>query len=475
MTEHAAVELVLDTNCFVQLRDLADLRWRDLFLGKTEITLVVTDMVIRELDRMKSGTNRRLRDRSRAALALLEAAADEPDQRLKLRSTPIALTLLLDDSSIDWGRHADLDPTRNDDHLVAVARQRSDAGEVILFTHDTGPYLRARKLKLAATKPPEGWLLPPQEDEQVKENRRLRAALDAALANGPKIEAIAVDAAGEPVARIVGRTPLLPYLPQAVVDRMARAFLDAHPRQEDHTPAWPPSMLGEPGQPAYYGEYAAFSSSVSATFGKLPEAMKRAGQAVRVRYQLRNDSSHTAERLIVNFDVQGDCITLANKDFQRQVGIGLIKLPRIPKPPDPFPHVVIPGTWNRPRDPTRLYWEEQPAADQGAGSLICEEFRPQTRLVVEFVVRPVQLAEQAGSVTFCASATNLAAPIRQEFTLSLREERAEWIDPDVLELLPPVVRPVLRAAQAAGELDGLSYEPPPVLSVEERLGLNRPA
>jgi hypothetical protein len=60
--------LFTDTNGFLQLRDLKDVPWRDLFPGVRAIDVMVAPRVIEELDKHKISTNQRLRDRSRLAL-----------------------------------------------------------------------------------------------------------------------------------------------------------------------------------------------------------------------------------------------------------------------------------------------------------------------------------------------------------------------------------------------------------------------
>jgi rRNA-processing protein FCF1 len=51
--------LFIDTNAFLQLRDLKDLPWRDLFPGVRAVDLMIAHCVIEELDQHKTGTNKR--------------------------------------------------------------------------------------------------------------------------------------------------------------------------------------------------------------------------------------------------------------------------------------------------------------------------------------------------------------------------------------------------------------------------------
>ncbi len=81
--------IFVDTNGFIQLRDLKDLPWNKLLPTVSAIDLMVASCVIRELDRHKSSTNRRLRDGARLALKMIEAClTSEPGHALPAARPP---------------------------------------------------------------------------------------------------------------------------------------------------------------------------------------------------------------------------------------------------------------------------------------------------------------------------------------------------------------------------------------------------
>jgi PIN domain len=135
--------LFTDTNAFLQVRDLKDLPWRDLFPGVQAIDVMVAACVIEELDKHKTGTNQRRRDRARLALSLIEKASRESDLTLVLKDKPVRVRIVIARAPpFNWAAHPSLDPSRPDDRLVAEAI--SFGNGAMAFSHDTGPRIRAR-------------------------------------------------------------------------------------------------------------------------------------------------------------------------------------------------------------------------------------------------------------------------------------------------------------------------------------------
>ena len=85
----------LDSNGFIQLRDLKDLPWAKAFPGSKVVKLMVSGVVIDELDNLKTSTNQRKRDRARAALKLIDEASQEDDYSTVLRDAPIRVLLVI--------------------------------------------------------------------------------------------------------------------------------------------------------------------------------------------------------------------------------------------------------------------------------------------------------------------------------------------------------------------------------------------
>jgi len=182
--------LFIDTNAFLQLRDLKDLPWRDLFPNVQAFDLMVAHCVIEELDKQKTGTKKRRRDRARAALKLIEnASSHEPDFALVLRDDPVRVRVVISRAPLfNWATHPDLDPASADDRLVAEAASFGSGAEV--FSHDTGPRIRARTIfKIRAYEPLADWLLPAEQTDDQRKITQLERDLERALSRSPKIVA----------------------------------------------------------------------------------------------------------------------------------------------------------------------------------------------------------------------------------------------------------------------------------------------
>ena len=79
------VTVFVDTNCFIQLRDLKDLPWKELFPGGGTIVIVVASVVMDELDTKKHDRNQRVRNRARLALNLINEASRTDGMELSLK------------------------------------------------------------------------------------------------------------------------------------------------------------------------------------------------------------------------------------------------------------------------------------------------------------------------------------------------------------------------------------------------------
>jgi hypothetical protein len=135
--------LFIDTNSFLQVRDLKDIPWKELIPGVDIIDVMVAPRVIEELDNHKNSANQRRRDRARLALQLIEKASLEPGLALVMRAKPILVRLVISTAPrFDWNAHPNLDPAKPDDQLVAEALSFGRGASV--FSHDTGPRIRAR-------------------------------------------------------------------------------------------------------------------------------------------------------------------------------------------------------------------------------------------------------------------------------------------------------------------------------------------
>ena len=112
--------LFTDTNGFLQVHDLKDIPWKNLFPGVKAVDVMVAPRVIEELDKHKTSTNQRRRNRARLALQLIEKASLEPGFALVLKEEPVRVRIVISTAPrFDWEAYPNFDPAKPDDQLVA--------------------------------------------------------------------------------------------------------------------------------------------------------------------------------------------------------------------------------------------------------------------------------------------------------------------------------------------------------------------
>lgn len=169
--------VVLDTMVFLHWPPVQDLDW-PAYVGTAPVCLVISDPVVRELDRHKDQhPSSKIRDRARRALKQIEQWGST-GSRVSLRKD-VELEIWLHHPQVDWSELA-LDKTWLDDQVLAVAKSLSvdrAPGSVVIATGDTGPRLKAKRLGLEAIDLPQDRRLPLDEDPLASENRKLKERL----------------------------------------------------------------------------------------------------------------------------------------------------------------------------------------------------------------------------------------------------------------------------------------------------------
>jgi predicted ribonuclease YlaK len=149
---------------------------------------MVAPCVIEELDGFKTGSNQRRRDRARLALNHIEKASRETGLALVVREAPVRVRIVISAAAgLDWGSYPNLDGTRPDDRLVAEALAFGEGA--VIFSHDTGPRIRARIVGLEAYEPLAAWMLPSEMTDDQRKIGRLERELELAQQRHPKIVA----------------------------------------------------------------------------------------------------------------------------------------------------------------------------------------------------------------------------------------------------------------------------------------------
>lgn len=438
--------LFVDTNAFLQVRDLEDIPWKALFPEIQAVDVMVASRVIEELDKHKTSTNKRRRDRARLALHLIEQASLKPDLALVLRDKPVLVRIVISTSPrFEWAAYPNLDPAKPDDQIVAEALSFGNGAE--LLSHDAGPRIRARISNIRAHEPRPEWLLPVEQTDDQRKITKLERDLEQALSQIPKI-VTGFDNFDEATSEIQIIRPVLRPLDSNLINRLSTLYLEDHPPASFNSA---PFSLGPSASTieGYRSKYGSFEEDVQNYYASLHDLVGGAGLAAAIDYFVRNDSGVTADGLRIEFDLEGAGSLLADREDAAHY-IGSFKLPEPPTKPrgimdNMYPLIDIPtlGDAMRPRDPVAFYWFDRPTIVSQHSARQCQDFRARREFRDRiFVLVPDKLPVELG-LRLLVSAANLPAPVNAFAKILISQRAVEWSDPIVQAILPPGLRELL--------------------------------
>ena len=193
--------LFLDTNIFLQCRNLEQIPWENVIEGR-ELFLLITSPVIDEIDKFKHEGNTRRATRAKKAIPIFRQLGTlKSDQSITIRDSEPSVRLSLFHQPLHNRNDIpdDLDLSRIDNLIIAEALlyRKSNPGEdVALLTYDTNPILTAKRYGLPFIEIPEDWLLPPEPDPQSKKIAELERQIKEFGLAQPKIVIVGEDKSG---------------------------------------------------------------------------------------------------------------------------------------------------------------------------------------------------------------------------------------------------------------------------------------
>lgn len=165
-----------DTNIFLHYRPLNEIDLPSM-LGNRQVTLVITQIVIKELEKHKwSHPIEGIRKRAIESTKRIKEWSKTDDRAIRSKMD-FELVALPAEETITIYK---LDGRSQDDMLIGCAleyQKMYGVDSVFLLTADIGPQLRADGLKLKTIEPPEEHQLPHAHDAMKKENLELRREL----------------------------------------------------------------------------------------------------------------------------------------------------------------------------------------------------------------------------------------------------------------------------------------------------------
>lgn len=403
-----------DTNLFIQCRALHALDWSP-WSDFSEVHVIVSRPVQREIDNRKNGGNERIGRRARKAYQLFrEIIGGEQDYKVVQESGPRVKLVLSDQSKPSPELSDILDYNKADDEIVGHMHQyraRFPERDVKLLTHDSGAMTTAKTLDLSFIPIPDDWLLGPEPSETERENRRLKERI-AQLQAGPSFNVRFLDgkdcSLGEIKAEHQVYAPLskaeLAELTQRLREHLRRNTLYGLGVRSDTYQTW----IGECEQ----------------ILAKLHYEMQVESGGVCFTIVAANDGTRPARDALVEIVAEGNLRIRPHGEeharFYSMMQEDRMSLPPLPKALRDFvPSGILSGLsahGDRPRrDPNAFYYKPGPPDSPVASyTLECEQWRhgtSATHFDGELFVRQGD-GEVRGALECVIHAENLATPVK---------------------------------------------------------------
>lgn len=322
----------LDTMIYLHFKPVEDIDWLGL-LRTDQVRIIVPRITTSELDKHKdSHQNSKVKDRARRILQLLEGIT--AGERAILREG-VEIERFRRRPTFDLGDY-DLDPSRNDDVMVAAAlefRKENPDVEIVLVSGDATARMTASDLGLQAISLPEEFRVRGEVDPIEAENRELRKQL-ARLQNVlPKLSLRFQNA--EPGNRMLIQLANLPTYPGDVIRKQLEEQSTEYPpyTPKETNPALPSiaSMFHSPDEEEinrytadrekYLRQYAKYLRDLWST-----QCVRML--TFRIALELVNDGTAVAEDVDVHVHFPDGFKLLDGNEFE-----ALEK--STPKPPSP--------------------------------------------------------------------------------------------------------------------------------------------
>ena len=173
MTQHI-LYLFPDTNVFIQCKPLEQLEWSE-WEDFSEIHLLVSRPVQREIDDQKNRGNNRVANRARQTYRLFRKIIDgRQEYELVRDSIPTVKLFLQGPSQPSPELGGILDYGKPDDQIVGCLhkfRRDNPESDAKLLTYDGGPMMTANSLGIPYIAVKDDWLLPPENKRNRKGKR----------------------------------------------------------------------------------------------------------------------------------------------------------------------------------------------------------------------------------------------------------------------------------------------------------------
>lgn len=462
--------IFLDTNVFLQCRDIKDLPWQEI-CEDAELLLLIPRTVQEEIDRQKCEGNTRRGKRARKTAAFFREIILDPNSSVVIKKGCPTVLVEFAATPPSENKPDFLDLTHPDDRIVYEVwhyKTEHPQSKIGLLTHDTSPMLTCKKLNLPFYILPDSWLLLPEPDPRDKKMHDLEQQIKELAKIQPQIELSVSNNAGinVPSAEI----SITKYR-ELTNDQVAELLKEASSRSPEKTsfdevePPLPASLsfsrmsslvvgyewvyqkVSETEVEDYHAEYEAWLVKLNKFYNNLSKSWGYNQRYHEVQFHLANTGTTPAEHLVIEFETVGEFLLSSPKSIEAELKGLKIEAPLPPDPPEgkwiqrrrglglfdnhyangrvsPFNNLVQPlhdfGKFIRDRN--AFYYKK--GKGEGFTTVIsfeCEEFRhkldPET---FEFIVLiPPDVGLISGGVSCIITAKNLPSPVKQFYPVTV--------------------------------------------------------
>ena len=476
------IVVFVDTNLFLQCKDLKHLPWKDIFKDD-KILIKVPSAVLDEIDRHKQDGNSRRSKRARKASSYFRTVILNDESRIIIRKTDPHVELSFTSHSVPQSESQyNLDLSRPDNQIIEEALNYAASNQhekVELLTHDTIPILTAKRCGLEVSIIPDEWLLDPEPDSRDKRIFELEKKLKKLEKTHPKIEIISQYQSSEPTESLIISVTTYDDLPEHKINALVSQAQERHPlithfnapkstKKLGYHPAHLMLGIKEHYQPPseekireYTEEkYPEWLDCMRSYFEKLQINLELLERHSKVSFRIFNSGTVPAENTIIEFQAVGGLFFMPIKSDDDQ---GEEKkeneIPTPPSPPKgkwvqrggvldmmnsfqklkalssfghtrPYSNFSLP-TMAKQRDRNAFYWKDgKPVGPETIWTYECKEFMHQVDpeiFSLNLIVSPKENITKA-AVKCLVTASNLPNPVRKTLPVQIEYKKGNIED-----------------------------------------------
>lgn len=472
----------LDTNVFLQCRDLKDLPWREIADGE-DLLLLIPRTVQEEIDRQKSDGNTRRGKRARSASALFREIILTDDTKIVLSDSNPHVEVSFPDTKSSSSPASDfLDLSRPDDSIInelCLYHREHEALQVQLLTHDTNPMLTCKKIGVSFQAVPDAWLLPPEPDSKDKRITELEQKLRNIERSLPQIEVKFHDKDGVVVPAVGFDITTYTPLSETEVETLVSETCHRRPMHDNFDEPEPKRHLSPPFANSAISKhvlgfeweykkptdkeideyrsvaYPKWAENLKAFYEKLPVSLGLAGHHLEIEIELSNNGSLPAEHLVLEIEAVGGLLLTKSESKDQLIGKTSTELPPEPVPPKGewvqrkfgFNRFDLDPYCSALRVPDRLFDPIRNVAQKrdknafyrkGGNSGVytkewifeCDEFRHKVKPKVFkiFVLVPPKQSPRKGAISVTVTAKNMPEPHKVVLPITISYTTVETLE-----------------------------------------------